>query len=189
LTVPYFRRTAWDVDYPAANPVDPDRLSLKLIACPARSEADELALHMFRQLLEASEPSVQVEVVSVKALVAEVISQIQNQPAAVVCIAALPPGGMAQARYLCKRLRALSPDRRIVFGRWGAPAEQAAEIRDRFRDLRIDHVATSVRESRDQMLPWIRLPPQPAALPESSAPLTPLGVVPGTMASASSAIG
>lgn len=160
---------------------EPARPTLTLIGCPAGDEADELALQMFRQLLAASESVIWVDIMSVKALVAEAISQINEEPSAVVCIAAIPPGGTAQARHLCKRLRSLSPNHRIIVGRWGAPREEGGQIRGRFQDLQVDHVATTLLESRSQILPWMQLPPQPVANP-------PLVTAPaGTIAPAPSA--
>ena len=40
-----------------------------------------------------------------------------------ICIAAVPPGGLAQTRYLCKRLRARFPNLKIAVGRWGTGEE------------------------------------------------------------------
>jgi hypothetical protein len=52
-------------------------------------------------------------------LSAEMIAQAQRDQPALVCISALPPGGLSQARYLCKRLRAKLPETQILVGRWG----------------------------------------------------------------------
>jgi hypothetical protein len=67
-----------------------------------------------------------------------------------VCIAALPPGGLAQARYLCKRLRAVSPGLKIVVGRWTFTGE-LDETRDSLRSAGADQVAVSLCETRDQI--------------------------------------
>jgi hypothetical protein len=39
---------------------------------------------------------------------------VDGAGADIVCIAALPPGGLTHARYLCKRLRARFPQRSII---------------------------------------------------------------------------
>ena len=48
-------------------------------------------------------------------------SRCASATCGVVVVSVLPPGGLSQARYLCKRLRAGVPDVRIVVGRWAAP--------------------------------------------------------------------
>jgi predicted PurR-regulated permease PerM len=85
-----------------------------ILGCPAQDEADGLALLMFRQLLDSSR--YEVEIMSDAMLTAEVVARIEKGPA-MICIAALPPGGLVQARYLCKRLRARFPHLKIVVGR------------------------------------------------------------------------
>jgi hypothetical protein len=61
-------------------------------------------------------------------LVSELAAAVEGAGAAVVCIAALPPGGLTHARYLCKRLRARFPQRSIILLRPGpAPAGEVIE--------------------------------------------------------------
>ena len=45
-----------------------------------------------------------------EALTSEVIDQVAEKSPRSICIVSLPPGGLAQTRYLCKRLRARFPD-------------------------------------------------------------------------------
>jgi hypothetical protein len=52
-------------------------------------------------------------------LVSELAAAVEGAGAALVCIAALPPGGLTHARYLCKRLRARVPQRSIILLRPG----------------------------------------------------------------------
>ena len=79
-------------------------LRLRVLACPARDEADRLALEMLRQLLDPAKWD--VEVAAVETLTTDLVGQVADQKPALVCIGALPPGGLAHARYLCKKLRA-----------------------------------------------------------------------------------
>lgn len=127
-----------------------------LLGCPARDEADELALHMFAQLLEMSQSGARIEVLSAKSLAGEMVARIQDDPPALVCIAAIPPDGLAQARYLCKRLRIARPDQKIVIGRWGGLEDNAENIRGRLRDACAGSIATTLIESRSQCLPLIQ---------------------------------
>jgi len=75
----------------------------------------------------------------------------------VVCIAALPPGGVAQARYLCKRLRASFPAQKIVVIRWGLP-DNADQRREELLAAGADLVATTLLEARAQIAPVVSAP-------------------------------
>jgi len=139
----------------AAELADADRPQALLFGCPARDGADELVLHMFRQLLESSQCRVKAEILSARSLVAEVVSRVKNEPSALVCIAALPPGGLAQVRGLCKRLRAQAPDQTIIAGRWGALPERPGGASHRLLKLGVHRVTTTLIESRDCVLPLV----------------------------------
>ena len=117
-----------------------------ILGCPAQDEADELALLMFRQLLDSTR--YEVEIMSDAMLTAEVVARIGEKGPAMICIAALPPGGLAQARYLCKRLRARFPHLKIVVGRWGVGSEDSNSI----LIAGADRVGTTMIETREQMI-------------------------------------
>jgi len=117
-----------------------------ILGCPAQDEADELALLMFRQLLDSSR--YEVEIISDAMVTAEVVARIGEKGPAMICIAALPPGGLAQTRYLCKRLRARFPNLKIVVGRWGVGSEDSNSI----LIAGADRVGTTMIETREQMI-------------------------------------
>jgi predicted PurR-regulated permease PerM len=125
-----------------------DRGGVLVLGCPARDEADELALQLFAQLMHCRR--CRTEVLSSEMLTAEVVARAQEEGPALICIGSLPAGGLAQARYLCKRLRAQFPDVKIVVGRWGQ-AENVEKTQDRLRASGADLVATSLLESREQV--------------------------------------
>jgi predicted PurR-regulated permease PerM len=139
-----------------------ERSTIKLFACPARDEADKTALKMLRVLLEPS--GCRVTVLSAKALPAEVISEIEKESPDLVCIGALPPGGLTQTRYLCKRLRAQLPQIKIIIGRWGE-RDNLEPSRRRLLDAGADHVAESLAESRHHILAIL-----PVLVAQQSAP-------------------
>ena len=130
---------------PAGDAADVPRPPVPLIGCPARDEVDELALLMFRQLLEPSR--YMLEIASAEELTAAGFSPLEQHRVELVCIAALPPGGTARTRYLCKRLRARFPACKIVVGRWGFTGD-----RDEHRALLLaagaDQVGMTLQESR-----------------------------------------
>jgi hypothetical protein len=69
---------------------------------------------------------------------------------AVVCVAALPPGGLTQARYLCKRLRTSFPHQKIVVIRWGLP-DNAGQRKEELLAAGADLVAITLLEARTQV--------------------------------------
>jgi hypothetical protein len=124
----------------------------RIIGCPARDEADELALVMFRQLLDSTR--YEIELISDETLTSEVVSLVGEKSPAVICIATLPPGGLAQTRYLCKRLRARFPNLKIAVGRWGTASGDNYKI---LLSAGADKVGTTMIETRDQMVQLIQV--------------------------------
>jgi hypothetical protein len=123
-------------------------IPLRVLACPARDQADYLALEMLRQLLDPAKWA--VEVAAVETMTADLVAQVAKQAPALVCIGALPPGGLAHTRYLCKKLRARFPEVKIVVGRWGLTGDVEAN-REQLQDAGADLTATMMLETRSQL--------------------------------------
>jgi predicted PurR-regulated permease PerM len=128
-----------------------DRPRVQMLACPARDEADRLALLMLQQLLDPVKWA--VEVTAVETLTSELLATVAQESRSVVCIASLPPGGLAHARYLCKRFRAQSPRIKIIVGRWGLRGNVAAN-QEELREAGADMAATTLLETRSQLETW-----------------------------------
>ena len=128
-----------------------------VMGCPAQDEADELALLMFRQLLDSTR--YEIEIMSDTMLTAEVVARIGEKSPAMICIAAVAPGGLAQARHLCKRLRARFPDLKIAVGRWGTGSEDSESI----LLAGADKVGTTMIETREQMIQLSQIDPHTEA--------------------------
>ncbi len=156
---------------------------VRIFGCPAHDAVDELALQMFRQLLDPTRSA--LEIVSPEVLTAEVLSLVEQQRVGLVCIAALPPGALAPTRYLCKRLRVRFPELKIVVGRWGFTGN-IQEDRTRMLSAGADEVAMTLRETRSHVMELIpllsTLEPQPA--PNGACGLIPLEESPVRPASA-----
>jgi predicted PurR-regulated permease PerM len=120
---------------------------VRIMGCPVRDEADELALLMCRQLLKPIR--YEMEVLPDEALASEIVDQVAEKCPALICIVSLPPGGLAQTRYLCKRLRVRFPDTRIIVGRLGI---QTANYQEVLLAAGADKVATNMIELRDQVV-------------------------------------
>ncbi len=123
-----------------------------VLGCTTGDRIDELALQMFRQMIEAS--GYKMTLASSAKLSAEVVSMVAEQKPSVVCIASLPPGGVARASYLCKRLRAKLPALQILVGRWGQ--EDLNQARQRLQAAGANDVANSLLDSRKQLIPLLQ---------------------------------
>ena len=149
----------------------PKRTVIHALGFPAHDEADELTLHMLAQLLEPS--GCRLEVFSSKSLAAEVLRRACEERPAFVVIGALPPGGLAQCRNLCKRLRVGCPDLKIFVVRWGQD-ENLDRVRDTLRRAGADGVVTTLEEARAQLVPLVQVAahgtaPRPAPQREPAA--------------------
>ena len=147
-------------DAPISGPLE----RITVVGFAARGEADAVALLMLRDLLVPS--GVDLEIGAPGRLSAEVVQHVRERDVRVVVVASMPPGGLSQARYLCKRLRAGVPDVRIVVGRWAA-SEDADEIRAALIGAGADSVATRLLELRDGVLEVART--EPSATPRRAA--------------------
>jgi hypothetical protein len=90
------------------------------------------------------------QVVTSSLLSTEVAELVEEKDVKLVCIGALPPGGLAHARYLCMRLRARFPQLKIAVGRWGLKNPQE-QNREQLQAAGADYVAFSLAETRKQI--------------------------------------
>jgi predicted PurR-regulated permease PerM len=132
----------------------PEKGKALVLGCPGRGEVDEVALRMLAQLLRAERCP--MEVFSEQALTSEVVTWAQEEKPTVVCIGSLPPGGVAQASYLCKRLRLAFPDLKIIGGRWG-DTENIERVVARLKEAGANQVVTSLLAARQEIVPLMRV--------------------------------
>ena len=120
-----------------------------VLGCAARDAGDEAALEMLQRIVD---PAVcRLEIVSTDRLVSEVVEMVAEERPSIVCIASLPPGGLAHTRLLCKRLRSRYPDLKIVVGRWGLQGGFDRN-RDQLASAGADSFATTLRETATQLV-------------------------------------
>jgi hypothetical protein len=131
---------------PAVAKPEGDTPKVRIMGCPVRDEADELALLMLQQLLDPSH--YELEIIADELLAAEIIDQIAEKKPALICLASLPPGGLAQTRYLCKRLRARFPDSKLIVGRWGSRTDNSNVM----TDAGADKIGNKIIETRDHII-------------------------------------
>jgi predicted PurR-regulated permease PerM len=137
---------------------------VRILGCPARDEADELALQMLRQLLDCT--AYNVEIMSDAVLTSEVVALIGEESAALIVIATVSPGGLARTRYLCKRLRARFPTLKIAVGHWGMGREDRSSI----LLAGADKIGITMIETRDQVMQLCQISAHSEAQTDTTVP-------------------
>lgn len=140
-------------------PAVEDEPTHRVFGTAARGPADAVGLLLVRDLLAPAR--VALEVASPELLAGEVVAAARDHGADIVVVGALPPGGVAQARYLCKRLRAAVPGIRIVVARLGG-GEEVEAVGEALLAAGADAVGTDILDTRDKVLQFIRVRPEAA---------------------------
>jgi hypothetical protein len=126
----------------------PAGCTVNVLVLPAGEEADEIAGLMLAQLLEGR--GYCPAVCSASSLVGEVSAMVEQRQVHVVCVSAMPPGSVARARYLCKRLREKHADLRIVVGLW-AFGGKLATTNDRLALTAPGQLVVNLREAQEHI--------------------------------------
>ena len=127
---------------------------IRIMGCPVRDEADELSLLMLRQLLDPV--NYELEIIADELLASEIIDQIAEKSPDLVCLVSLPPGGLAQTRYLCKRLRSRFPESKLIVGRWGSRTDNSNGL----IDAGADKIGNKILETRDHIIQLSQILPR-----------------------------
>jgi predicted PurR-regulated permease PerM len=128
---------------------DASRLEIRVVGCPAQGTADELALRMLEQVLQPL--GAVVEIMPPRVLLGEAKGAEPPADPEVLVITDLPPGGLTEARTLCRRLRGRYARARIFVGRWGEHDDEEG-ARQYLKAAGADAVAVSLLETRRQLL-------------------------------------
>jgi predicted PurR-regulated permease PerM len=118
----------------------------RVMGVSARSATDEIIWEMLAQLFDPNRVAVQS--VGSAYLASEVTDTAANQTPDLICIVAIPPGGLAQARYICRRLRAKLPHTPIVVIRPGVQGKN----RESAEQLSVDGASSVVFTLQDAQL-------------------------------------
>ena len=119
-----------------------------VLAFPAHHRSEEVALRALGSV--ARRDGCRVELLGARTLPAELEARVAEASPAVVVIAVLPPGGLPQARFLCKRLRKRFPQLRIVVCYLGK-ARDFDKLLIRLRDAGASYVNTTIVQTRSQI--------------------------------------
>lgn len=135
-----------------------------ILGSPAHNQAEEIPLEMLAQALPAD--GLQLRVLNSRILPVEVEQQVEDLRVSVVVIAVLPPGGVPQAIYLCRRLKERTPGLRIVVAYFGR-ARNFDRLLVKLRKAGATYVTTSLAQTRDtlkSLVPTQTLPNRVAAV-------------------------
>jgi hypothetical protein len=125
---------------------------------------------MVRHLLDPARYRMEVSRIGMP--VVEMLAWVDLRRPALVCIGAVAPGGLSQARHLCKRLRSQCPELKIVVGRWGLHDEKDAD-RQQLLAAGADHVETTLLDTQRTLVLVGLAPAQPAPGPTPAAEAVP----------------
>src|SRR5262249_53703971 len=112
---------------PPPDASEPADVKVHVLFAPALDETDALAGRWLARIGAAR--GVEATFASPLALASELVDQAAAESPAAVCVSALTPRGVAQARNLCKRLALAKVDCDRIVGCWAAPLhEQPAPL-------------------------------------------------------------
>jgi len=133
-----------------------------VLGFPADGKADEVALLTLEKLLDSMR--YKTEILSADMLASEMVSLVQQKQPRLICIGTVAPGGLAHARYLCKRIRARCPEVKILVGRWGFSGN-LENARATLTSAGADRIASTLLEARDHLTQLIQLRTEPSPAP------------------------
>jgi predicted PurR-regulated permease PerM len=116
----------------------------KIVCLPARDEADELVGMMLTHVLRRAgyKGTDHLSIGTVE----DMLEKVSRGSHAIVCISALPPFAVGQARSLCRRLRSRFPNLQVVVGLWGF-AGGVPKAQERVGPACTDAVCTNLTEA------------------------------------------
>lgn len=133
----------------AAPPLAIEQQDVRAVCVPVSDKADEIAAAMLAQVLEqAGIPAVCFPVLGAPS---ETLEALPIQPGDVVCLSALPPFALINARSLTKQLRARFPETRIVLGLWNFSGG-GAKADERLGKAFVVEVVTTFAQACDRVL-------------------------------------
>jgi hypothetical protein len=135
-----------------------------VLGVPAADSVDEVALAMLGALMRLAGTAVSVRIgLPTQARCAAAPGAA---PAAIL-VAAIGPGGLTEARFLCRRLRDQYPEVNIIVGRWGR-GKDPGKARLLLLPAGADRVTATLRESRVHLARVIQpLIPTPEVGPQA----------------------
>jgi len=121
---------------------------IRILAWPAQSEGEAIALLMLQQLLDSTRYEMEINPAGKR--LSEILREVEQKNPALFCVGFIPPGGLSASRHLSKLLHARLPELTIVVGHWGLH-EKVHNDRETLLAAGATHVAATLIEARDQI--------------------------------------
>ena len=134
---------------PAVREAEPAAARVRVLAAPVRDISDEAATTMLRELLDPLRYA--WVAASADHLASDVVTLIAGEAPDVLCIASVPPGGLAQAKYVCLRARAGFPELPIMAARWGLRADAMEKDRNQLAAAGANELHATLAETVVQL--------------------------------------
>jgi CheY-like chemotaxis protein len=121
---------------------------IRILAWPAQSEGEAIALLMLQQLLDPTRYEMEINATGKR--LSEILEEVEQKTPALFCVGFIPPGGLSASRHLSKLLHTRLPELTIVVGHWGLH-EKVHNDRETLLAAGATHVAATLIEARDQI--------------------------------------
>jgi len=113
-------KEAQQVTGPPASNLEHTAAKVSVFGRALHGEADAQSLSLLAELLPAN---VSLEISLEPTLTGEIVRALEENPPALICISAMPPGAELAAKRLCRRIRSRLPQAKILVCRWGLPGQ------------------------------------------------------------------
>ena len=120
-----------------------------VLAIASRDSLDEVAVSMLGKLVDPGR--IDWQAASSLALASDVVAAVREADVGVVVLMSLPPGGLAHARYLCKRLRTHVPGLHIIVVRPGLYEKDRDAQWDALREAGANRVAATLADAVSEL--------------------------------------
>jgi hypothetical protein len=138
-----------------------DHSNHRIVCLPAHDRADEITSAMLAQILD--QKGFATLSFPLGSSLHECLASIGSNPGDVVCISALPPYAFAPARAMCKQIRELSPNLKVVVCVWGFSGDTQKAMA-RFERAQPDRLSTSLVEAMEHVQELVGPVPVPEPL-------------------------
>jgi hypothetical protein len=147
---------------------------VKVLCLPAKDRADELAARMLTKV--TGRRGITARTLPATGLSHECLEELEREQKSdgarrasqppLVFISSVPPSGLRQARYLCRRLRARVPRLKLVVGAWGVK-DDLNNVKTRLTACNPDGLVTSLKQAIEQIVSLTAVTEQmtPAPIP------------------------
>ena len=134
-------------------------LPTQILIIPVKTEMDELAGHALAHLLALGK--VGSETLSAKSLANEALEAVERLGVETVCLSALRPFQVMQARYLAKRLRTRFPLLKILIGLWDSKRPSVGAHRN-LQTVQAEWVVETMADAITRVCPVVHCKTSPA---------------------------